>query len=102
MDVTGQGEITIIEFERMFDDEEMKAFFQSIEINAVDAWTLFDSLDVNGDHTISLEVRCEETPLSCMTHIYVVYDISMLYSIKEINILNILMFCSSIGVKGSL
>lgn len=66
--------ITIIEFERMFDDEEMKAFFQSIEINAVDAtrpfsslsvkkrhrfqaWTLFDSLDVNGDHTISLEVE---------------------------------------------
>jgi len=55
MDTSGLGEITIIEFERMFDDEEMKAFFQSIEINAVDAWTLFDSLDVNGDHTISLE-----------------------------------------------
>lgn len=55
MDTTGLGEITIIEFERMFEDEEMKAFFQSIEINAVDAWTLFDSLDVNGDHTISVE-----------------------------------------------
>ncbi|CAK9108820.1 unnamed protein product [Durusdinium trenchii] len=49
------SKITIIEFERMFDDEEMKAFFQSIEINAVDAWTLFDSLDIDGDHTISLE-----------------------------------------------
>jgi len=61
MDTTGLGQITIIEFERMFEDEEMKAFFQSIEINAVDAWTLFDSLDVNGDHTISLEefsTRC--------------------------------------------
>ncbi|OLQ01069.1 Voltage-dependent T-type calcium channel subunit alpha-1H [Symbiodinium microadriaticum] len=55
MDSSGQGQITIIEFEQMFEDEEMKAFFQTIEINAVDAWTLFDSLDVDGDHTISLE-----------------------------------------------
>eukprot|EP00439_Symbiodinium_sp_Y106_P084891 s12_g26.t3 len=55
MDASGQGQITIIEFEQMFEDEEMKAFFQTIEINAVDAWTLFDSLDVDGDHTISLE-----------------------------------------------
>ena len=37
MDSSGQGQITITEFERMFEDEEMKAFFQTIEINAVDA-----------------------------------------------------------------
>ena len=36
--------ITIIEFERMFEDEEMKAFFQSIEINAVDATRPFSRL----------------------------------------------------------
>lgn len=55
MDVDGHGQITITEFERMFEDESMKAFFSAIEINAVDAWTLFDSLDVDGDHTISVD-----------------------------------------------
>lgn len=55
MDADGSGQITITEFERMFDDESMKAFFSAIEINAVDAWTLFDVLDVDGDHTISLD-----------------------------------------------
>ena len=37
MDSTGVGQITITEFEKMFEDDEMKAFFQTIEINAVDA-----------------------------------------------------------------
>jgi len=55
MDTTGDGQITLIEFERMFQDDEMKAFFQTIELNAVDAWTLFDSLDADGDHTVSLD-----------------------------------------------
>mmetsp|Transcript_43767 Transcript_43767/g.102135 ORF Transcript_43767/g.102135 Transcript_43767/m.102135 type:complete len:527 (+) Transcript_43767:71-1651(+) len=55
IDTTGLGQITISEFEELFEDEAMKAFFAAIEINAVDAWTLFDSLDVDGDHTISVE-----------------------------------------------
>ncbi|CAJ1379963.1 unnamed protein product [Effrenium voratum] len=55
MDSDGLGQITITEFERLFDDDNMKAFFQAIEINAVDAWTLFDSLDIDGDHTISVD-----------------------------------------------
>lgn len=55
MDTRGDGKITITEFEQMFDDPDMQAFFESIEINAVDAWTLFDSLDMDGDHLISYE-----------------------------------------------
>lgn len=55
MDADGHGQITITEFERMFQDESMKAFFSAIEINAVDAWTLFDVLDVDGDHTINID-----------------------------------------------
>ncbi|CAE7280670.1 unnamed protein product, partial [Symbiodinium pilosum] len=41
MDATGTGKITISEFEKLFEDEDMRAFFETIEINAVDAWTLF-------------------------------------------------------------
>lgn len=55
IDATGLGQITISEFETMFEDEAMQAFFEAIEIKAVDAWTLFDSLDVDGDHTISMD-----------------------------------------------
>ena len=34
-----------------------QAFFEAIEVNAVDAWTLFDSLDADGDHLVSYEER---------------------------------------------
>ena len=33
----------------------MKAFFESLEIGAVDAWTLFLSLDIDGDNLISID-----------------------------------------------
>ncbi|CAE7463063.1 NaCP60E [Symbiodinium natans] len=55
MDSSGLGRITISEFERLFDDEAMKAFLETAEINAVDAWTLFASLDVDGDYVISVD-----------------------------------------------
>jgi len=55
MDATGDGKITISDFEKMFEDEDMRAFFETIEIDAVDAWTLFASLDVDGDYIVSLE-----------------------------------------------
>lgn len=55
MDSSGLGRITISEFERLFDDDAMKAFLETAEINAVDAWTLFASLDVDGDYIISVD-----------------------------------------------
>ena len=33
----------------------MVAFFESMEISAMDAWTLFLTLDVDGDHTVGRE-----------------------------------------------
>ena len=32
----------------------VRAFFEFLEMGAVDAWTLFASLDADGDHVISL------------------------------------------------
>lgn len=61
IDVSGLGQLTISEFEQIFKDEDMMAFFDAIEINAVDAWTLFDSLDADRDHLVSYEefsTRC--------------------------------------------
>ena len=39
----------------------MKAFFESLQIGAVDAWTLFVSLDKDGDHTISVDEFTERS-----------------------------------------
>jgi len=55
MDSTGYGSITISEFEKLFEDEDMQAFLDSIEITASDAWTLFASLDIDRDKVISVE-----------------------------------------------
>jgi len=55
IDERGLGQVTIEDFERHFDDDAVMAFFESLEVGAMDAWTLFMSLDVDGDHTISVE-----------------------------------------------
>ncbi|CAE7506229.1 CACNA1F [Symbiodinium natans] len=55
IDSRGEGHITYTEFEQFFEDEAVKAFFESLQIGAVDAWTLFVSLDMDGDHTVSVE-----------------------------------------------
>lgn len=59
LDTSGDGQLTITEFEQMFKDPDMQAFFEAIEVNAVDAWTLFDSLDADGDHLVSYEEFCQ-------------------------------------------
>ena len=53
IDVNGIGQISLSDFEELFQQEEMKAFFAKIEVDAVDCWTLFDSLDADGDHLVS-------------------------------------------------
>eukprot|EP00439_Symbiodinium_sp_Y106_P075999 s1558_g15.t1 len=55
IDERGQGQITFTDFEKLFEDDAVKAFFESLQIGAVDAWTLFQSLDMDGDHTISVD-----------------------------------------------
>ncbi|CAE7255995.1 unnamed protein product [Symbiodinium pilosum] len=55
IDDAHNGLITISEFEKHFNDEAVRAFFESLEMNAADTWTLFASLDADGDGAISLE-----------------------------------------------
>ncbi|CAE7670084.1 Scn11a [Symbiodinium pilosum] len=60
IDERGLGQVTIPDFEKHFDDDAVIAFFESLEIGAMDAWTLFMSLDMDGDHTISVEEFTEQ------------------------------------------
>lgn len=55
IDKHGSGQITFGEFEEFFRDEAVKAFFESLQIGAMDAWTLFVSLDMDGDSYVSIE-----------------------------------------------
>ncbi|CAE7746352.1 Scn11a [Symbiodinium sp. CCMP2592] len=55
IDQRGLGHLTITEFEKHFDDESVQALFEYLQIGAMDAWTLFMSLDKDGDHTISVD-----------------------------------------------
>ena len=51
----GDGQLTLAEFEKMFENETMQAFLETAEITASDAWTLFASLDVDGDYLIDVD-----------------------------------------------
>jgi len=55
IDERGHGQISFTDFEKLFGDEGVKAFFEALQIGAVDAWTLFTTLDKDGDHTISVD-----------------------------------------------
>ncbi|CAK9017908.1 unnamed protein product [Durusdinium trenchii] len=63
MDSSGDGLLTLSEFESIFESEAMQAFLDTAEINASDAWTLFISLDVDGDHVVD----AEEFTKRCLT-----------------------------------
>ncbi|CAJ1419502.1 unnamed protein product [Effrenium voratum] len=52
MDKDGSGTITIREFENQFHVQNTKALFEALGLKAEDAWTLFRSLDKDGDHCI--------------------------------------------------
>eukprot|EP00931_Biecheleriopsis_adriatica_P020202 TRINITY_DN13577_c0_g1_i2.p1 TRINITY_DN13577_c0_g1~~TRINITY_DN13577_c0_g1_i2.p1 ORF type:complete len:638 (+),score=140.00 TRINITY_DN13577_c0_g1_i2:75-1988(+) len=55
IDDDNSGFITIDEFEEHFHDQSVQAFFQALELEATDAWTLFRNLDLNGDHSLDAE-----------------------------------------------
>eukprot|EP00438_Fugacium_kawagutii_P010473 Skav230363 [mRNA] locus=scaffold291:61342:69362:- [translate_table: standard] len=42
------GNITFMEFEQLFDSQQVRAFFQALDVEAKDAWTLFKLMDVSG------------------------------------------------------
>ncbi|CAE7505117.1 unnamed protein product [Symbiodinium pilosum] len=54
IDSSGDGKLTLTEFESLFDSEAMKALMETAEIKATDAWTLFTSLDQDGDNLVDV------------------------------------------------
>jgi len=55
IDASGDGKLTLTEFESLFDDEALTALMETAEIKAIDAWTLFASLDSDGDNMVDSE-----------------------------------------------
>merc|ERR1712107_377782 len=49
------GVITIQEFESHFEDSEVQAFFESLELEPQDAWTLFKLLDLDETFDVDIE-----------------------------------------------
>eukprot|EP00435_Cladocopium_sp_Y103_P065382 s625_g27.t1 len=49
------GKLTLAQFEKHFQDEEVRVLFEALEIGATDAWSLFLSLDHNEDYQIEPE-----------------------------------------------
>lgn len=55
LDDTNSGTLTLSDIEKHFDDDEVRALFETLELKATDAWTLFQSIDHNEDFKINLE-----------------------------------------------
>ena len=51
IDERGHGQISFTDFEKLFGDEGVKAFFEALQIGAVDAWTLFTTLETCREKT---------------------------------------------------
>eukprot|EP00439_Symbiodinium_sp_Y106_P036229 s3556_g4.t1 len=63
IDASGDGKLTLTEFETLFDSEAMKALMETADIKAADAWSLFASLDQDGDSLVDVNEfieRCLE------------------------------------------
>eukprot|EP00928_Gymnodinium_smaydae_P094452 TRINITY_DN7936_c0_g3_i2.p1 TRINITY_DN7936_c0_g3~~TRINITY_DN7936_c0_g3_i2.p1 ORF type:complete len:679 (+),score=90.80 TRINITY_DN7936_c0_g3_i2:218-2038(+) len=55
LDTSMDGDISLAEFETHLEDDHMKAFLESFEIDPSDAWTLFRLLDADGGGSVDSE-----------------------------------------------
>merc|ERR1712151_1176603 len=62
LDHNHSGAITLRGMERRIQDENVKAYFNSLELDVQDAWTFFKLLDTDEGHT----VEAEEFIMGCM------------------------------------
>eukprot|EP00415_Alexandrium_ostenfeldii_P001208 UN1208 len=54
LDMDSSGGLTIDEFEQSLDDERLKAYFASMDLDISEAWNLFKLLDTDGSHIIDI------------------------------------------------
>ncbi|CAK9031993.1 unnamed protein product [Durusdinium trenchii] len=55
LDDDSNGKLTLADFEKHFNETEVRATFETLELKASDAWTLFQSIDHDEDFEINLE-----------------------------------------------
>eukprot|EP00931_Biecheleriopsis_adriatica_P061466 TRINITY_DN3695_c0_g2_i2.p1 TRINITY_DN3695_c0_g2~~TRINITY_DN3695_c0_g2_i2.p1 ORF type:complete len:595 (-),score=117.63 TRINITY_DN3695_c0_g2_i2:95-1846(-) len=55
MDADGNGVITLSELDEFLFDERLQAYFQHLQINVLQAWTIFRLLDTDGSGQVSLD-----------------------------------------------
>merc|ERR1712039_230624 len=55
LDTSGDGSITLNEFEDHLSEERMQAFLHTIEIDTADAWTFFKLLDADGGGSVDID-----------------------------------------------
>lgn len=55
LDTSGDGSITLNEFEDHLGEERMQAFLHTIEIDTADAWTFFKLLDADGGGSVDID-----------------------------------------------
>merc|ERR1712032_315427 len=62
VDTDRSGTITMAELEAMMHSEEMQAYFEALELDASDGWTLFKLMDRDGSNVVDVE----EFIMGCM------------------------------------
>ena len=77
MDSHGRGKVTIQDFENNFNDEAVIAFFESMEISAMDAWTLFLTLDIDGDHTVGVGLWWARARVQMLSSLHLCFFIEL-------------------------
>lgn len=55
IDTNGSGRMSLKEMERHFQEKEVQAYLQSLELEPADAWSLFKLLDVDEDFGIEMD-----------------------------------------------
>lgn len=55
IDTDGSGTVTIVELEQHLQDERVKAYFESMELEASDAWAFFKLVDEDMGNTVDVD-----------------------------------------------
>ncbi|CAJ1364859.1 unnamed protein product [Effrenium voratum] len=55
LDKNADGDVTAAEFELAINDPSLRSVFDALEINAADAWALFQQLDSDGNHHVDVD-----------------------------------------------